>query len=85
MRFVSTDARCCALVSDALCTVQRHLYGPAGQSDPRGNLPALSDGPGHQDPERRTAPAPREKYGVGALSCRVGQSVDTGALLQLGR
>jgi hypothetical protein len=35
------------IVSDALCAAQRHLHGPAGQSDPRGNLPSLSDGPGH--------------------------------------
>ena len=85
VRLRSTNSRCCPLVSDAPCAAQRHLCGPAGRSDSRGNLPALSDGPGHQDPERRTAPAPRGKYRVGPRSCRVGQSVDTGALLQLGR
>jgi hypothetical protein len=35
------------IVSDALCAARRHLHGPAGQRDPRGGLPALSDGPGH--------------------------------------
>jgi hypothetical protein len=35
------------IVSDALSAARRHLHGPAGQRDPRGNLPALSDGPGH--------------------------------------
>jgi len=33
--------------NDLLKAARYHFDGPSGQRDPRGNLPALSDGPGH--------------------------------------